>query len=128
MKLQVKSRKAKAKGNGKTKGKKTGKNNSKKSRKSTRRIRQLRGGMNDLGAIFMKIVENKKKIDIDEKKEQHAQSDARQDLDEEKDNLKQELRTALKNDEEKISTILGFVDEYIQKQRSMVEEEKNNRD
>jgi len=129
MKLQVKSRKANAnaKANAKTntKGKKTSKNNSKKSRKSTRRM-EFRVGMKELGEIVMKIVKNKKKLDLEEKKEEHAQSPYRQDLDEEKETLKNELRTALKDDKDKISEILEFVSEYIRKESSMNAELKYN--
>jgi len=118
MKLQVKSRKTKGKTRGK--GKKTGK----KSRKTTRRMK-LRGGMNDLGAIFMKLVENKKKLDAEEKKQEHAQSPYRQDLDEEKENVTAELREKV-NNEAITNKILALVHEYIIRKNWMNEEVTRN--
>jgi hypothetical protein len=97
----------------------------KKSRKSMRRMK-FRGGMNDLGEIFMKLVENQKKLDAEEEKQEDAQSEYRQVVDEEREELRAELSEKVK-DEEKTNQILGFVRECIQKESSMKEEIKNNR-
>lgn len=122
MKLQLRRRKTNRKTRGKTNRRKT---TVKKSRRSVRRMK-FRGGMNDLGEIFMKLVENQKKLDAEEEKQEHAQSPYRQDLDEERETLTAELREKV-NDKDQTSEILGFVRECIQKESSMKEEIKNNR-
>jgi hypothetical protein len=86
---------------------------------------KFRGGMNDLGEIFMKLVENQKKLDAEEEKQEDAQSEYRQVVDEEREKLIAELGEKVK-DEEKTNQILGFVKEYIQKESSRDAEIKYN--
>jgi len=87
---------------------------------------KFRGGMNDLGEIFMKLVKNQKKLDAEEEKQEDAQSPYRQDVDEEREKLIAELHTKV-NDDETEKEILGFVREYIQKESSMDAEIKYNK-
>lgn len=119
MKLQLRRRKTNRKTKGKSNRRKT---TMKKSRKSMRR---MKGGMNDLGEIFMKLVENQKKLDAEEEKQEDAQSEYRQVVDEEREKLIAELGEKVK-DEEKTNQILGFVKEYIQKESSRDAEIKYN--
>jgi len=98
----------------------------KKSRRSSRRLR-FRGGDKsaDLGRIFMEIVKNMK-IYKEEGMKHHAQSNAYQNAGWEIEELTEELREKIHN-QEKFDEIMDLIDKYIFIEHEMQEELKMNR-
>jgi hypothetical protein len=90
-----------------------------------RKRMKFRGGMNDLGRIFMDIVKNKK-IYEEESGKNDAQSNAYEQAGWKIEDLTEEMKKTV-NNEEKFNKIMNMVDEYIYTEKDQKRELESNR-
>jgi len=108
-----------------TKKNKTKKNKTRRTKK-VRRVnrRKLRGGMNHLGEVFLRIIKNKK-IYKEEGMKHDAQSKQYEEAGWNIEELTEELKTAL-NDDVKFGRVMELLDEYEYTKESYERELEEN--